>query len=73
MKQLTARAFDAMTDRAEPGAILWGAKAISAFLGCSEDFVRDRLSKEKGTPIKKVGGRYCAIVGDLVDWIRKGT
>jgi hypothetical protein len=70
--KLTAPRFDAMTGRAEPAAILWGAKAISTFLNCSEDFVRDRLAKEEGSPIKKIGGKYCAIVDDLVGFIRKG-
>ena len=73
MKPLTARAFDAITSPSNTPRILWGAKSLASFLGCSEDFVRDRLAKEQGTPVKKIGGKYCAVVDDLVDFIRKGT
>jgi hypothetical protein len=71
MKPLTTKAFDRMTHQEQSSAeILWGAKAIAVALNTNEDFVREVLAKEDGTPIRKVGGRYCAIEGDLISFIR---
>ncbi len=46
--------------------ILWGADSIARKIGTSADFVRDRLAFEPGSPVRKIGGRYCAIEADLL-------
>lgn len=51
-----------------PGRVkmLWGAETIARKIGTSADFVRDRLVHEDGSPVKKIGGRYCAIEAELI-------
>lgn len=46
--------------------ILWGADTIARRIGTSADFVRDTLVKEPGSPVRKIGGRYSAIEGELI-------
>lgn len=46
--------------------ILWGAETIARRIGTSGDFVRERLVKEDGSPVRKIGGRYCAIEAELI-------
>lgn len=46
--------------------VLWGAETIARKIGTSGDFVRDRLVDEPGSPVRKIGGRYCAIEADLI-------
>lgn len=46
--------------------ILWGADTIARRIGTSADFVRDTLAKEPGSPVRKIGGRYSAIEGELI-------
>lgn len=52
------------------GRILWTAEAIGKRLDCSADFVRDKLASAPGSPIRKVGGRYCVHEADLIGWLR---
>ena len=70
-----------MTDRDTPKPsasfqqehIIWTAAAIGRRIGTSADFVRDKLSKEPGSPVKQIGGRYCAIEQDLLAYFRTGA
>lgn len=52
--------------------VIWGAEAIAHKIGTSADFVRDRLAREEGTPVRKVGGRYCAIEAELFAFLGLG-
>lgn len=69
---LTPERLDAMLEgKTKPaGRIIWTAEAIGKRLGCSADFVRDKLATEEGSPIKKIGGRFCVHEGDLMAWFR---
>lgn len=49
--------------------IIWTAGAIADRIGTSPDFVR-KLAREGGSPIKRVGGRYCAHEADLLAYFR---
>lgn len=75
-KQLTATAFDAMTRGMSPkmGAsqprIIWTAESIGQRIGVSADFVRKTLVDVDGSPIKKIGTRYCAVEDDLIAFFR---
>ncbi|MGE0283320.1 MAG: hypothetical protein AB7F09_15820 [Parvibaculaceae bacterium] len=46
--------------------ILWGAETIARKIGTSGDFVRDKLIHIEGSPVKKIGGRYCASEAELL-------
>ena len=50
--------------------IIWTADAIGRRVGASADFVREVLAKEQGTPVKKIGTRYCAVEADLIAFFR---
>lgn len=75
VKALTPELFDRLiADQgrmAKPPKIIWGADAIGRRLGVSGDFVRDRLVREDGSPIKKKAGRYCVVEDDLVAFFRE--
>lgn len=66
----TPEAFDAMTAPRKPARIIWTAPAIGRRIGTSADFVRDRLAALPGSPVKQIGGRYCAIEADLIAFFR---
>ncbi len=70
---LTPQRFDKVFAAPMPKApkVLCGAQAIGARIGVSEDFVRDRLSRLEGSPVKKIGGRYFVVEDDLIAFIRK--
>ena len=71
--KLTAERLDSMfprNDTGNPFRIIWTAEAIAARIGVSADFVRDTLAKVEGSPVKQVGGRYCAHEGDLLAFFR---
>jgi hypothetical protein len=73
MPKITAESFDALVRPSlvkSDERIIWGAGAIAKKLRVSADFVRDRLARIEGSPIKKIGGRYCAIEADLIAWFR---
>ncbi len=53
-----------------PARIIWTASAIGRRIGTSADFVRDKLAKEPGSPVKVIGGRYCALEDDLIQFFR---
>lgn len=73
---LTPERLDAILSRVTPVTsrdtprIIWTAQAIGQRIGTSADFVRDRLAKEPGSPVKQIGGRYCAIEQDLIAFFR---
>lgn len=69
---LTADLFDKLTGtRTAPRQkIIWGALAIGQRIGCSADFVRETLIREEGSPVKKIGNRYCAHEDDLFAFFR---
>lgn len=46
--------------------LIWTANAIAKRLGCSADFVRDRLAKAEDSPVRRVGGRYVALESELL-------
>lgn len=48
---------------------IWGAKAIAQFMGLSVDVVYD-LADDPDTPIYKPSGRYCALKGELLNWMK---
>ncbi|MFJ1308577.1 hypothetical protein [Agrobacterium sp. P15N1-A] len=73
--KLTASRLDAIlagkpNDTGNPFRIIWTAEAIAARIGVSADFVRDTLAKVEGSPVKQIGGRYCAHEGDLLAFFR---
>lgn len=69
---LTPARLDAMLDRvsARPSRIIWTAEAIGQRVGCSADYVRSTLVNVEGSPVKKIGTRYCAHEGDLIAFFR---
>jgi hypothetical protein len=67
----TPEAIDAVLTTPRRDRILWTAEAIARRIGSSADFVRDRLSQEPGTPVKKIGGRWCAVESDLLAFFRR--
>lgn len=69
---LTPARADRILDRTSPPSvkIIWTADAIGARIGTSADFVRDVLAKEPGTPVRKIGTRYCAVESDLIAFFR---
>lgn len=74
MKALTPDLFDRLADpRPAPRQkIIWTAEAIGRRIGCSADFVRETLIREEGSPVKKIGNRYCAHEDDLISFFRTG-
>lgn len=62
--------IDAILHRYRRDKIIWTASGIARRIGTSADFVRDKLAKEPGTPVKVIGGRYCAIEADLIAFFR---
>ncbi len=50
--------------------IIWTAEAIASKIGCSADYVRSTLVNVEGSPVKKIGTRYCAHEGDLIAFFR---
>ena len=69
---LTPQRFDALTEaRGKPEPrIIWTADGIARRIGTSADFVRDRLVHMPGSPVKQIGGRYCAVEEDLIAFFR---
>ena len=68
---LTPARADKVLDAAQPPArILWTAEAIARRLGCSADFVRGALAEAPGSPIRKIGGRWCAEENALIGFMR---
>lgn len=72
MKHLTADLFDHITEPRPAGRqkIVWTAEAIGARIGTSADFVRGTLLHAEGSPVKKIGNRYCAYEDDLIAFFR---
>ena len=71
--RLTADRFDKIVapQRPQPGPrVIWTASAIGARINVSADFVADTLAHLPGSPVKKIGTRYCAIEADLLDFFR---
>lgn len=48
--------------------IIWTAAAIGQRIGTGPDFVRDVLVNEPGTPVRKIGSRYCAVERELLEF-----
>lgn len=53
----------------ETADAIWGAKAIAQFMGLSVDVIYD-LADDPSAPIYKPSGRYCAIKGELLIWMK---
>lgn len=72
MKHLTGDLFDRLTEPRQSNRmkIIWTAEAIGRRVGCSADFVRETLIREPGSPVKKIGNRYCAHEDDLISFFR---
>jgi hypothetical protein len=66
--KITAERFDQIASA--PPRIIWTASAIARRVGCSSDFVRNTLANQPGSPVKKIGTRYCAIEADLISFFR---
>ncbi len=66
--------FDIPSEPTQPpmrrDKIIWTAAAIGHCVGTSPDFVRHTLTKLPGSPVKQIGGRYCAIEKDLINFFR---
>lgn len=71
-KSLTADLFDRIAEPRPAGRqrIVWTAEAIGARIGTSADFVRETLVHIDGSPVKKIGNRYCAHEDDLIAFFR---
>lgn len=65
---LTPNRFDASVSGAP--RIIWTAGAIAERIGTSPDFVRDKLATLPGSPVRQIGGRYCAVETDLLAFFR---
>ena len=70
-RPITPQEFDAITASLDSRVMsrdtpIWTAKAIAARIGTSVDFVTDTLANEPGTPIRKIGGRYCCLESELM-------
>lgn len=48
--------------------VIWTAKAIADRAGTGPDFVRDVLVNMPGSPVKKIGGRYCVVERELLEF-----
>ena len=72
MRQITPNTFDriATTTPPAPDRVLWTADGIARRIGTSPDYVRDTLAKIPGSPVKKIGRRYCALEADLIEFFR---
>lgn len=71
-KKLTPQNFDAAIG-GNHAEIVWTLGGIAAAVGRGPDFVRDRLAKMPGSPVKKIGGRWCARRSELVKFISEAT
>lgn len=67
---LTPDRLDMLLERPPRERIIWTAESIARRIGTSADFVRDKLAKEPGSPVKMIGGRYCAHEADLLAFFR---
>lgn len=63
-------AIDAVLAVPRRDRILWTAETIANRIGSSADFVRDRLAHEPGSPVKKIGGRWCAMESELMAFFK---
>ena len=68
--QLTPEKFDRTVVGRNRQTIIWTADAIGARIGCSADYVRDTLAALPDSPVKKIGGRWCAHEDDLIRYFR---
>ena len=62
-KILTPQKFDDLTlhqNNKRQSEIIWTAEAIGRYIGTSADFVTNTLAHLDGSPVSKVGRRYCA-------------
>lgn len=69
-RDLTSESLDAILLPRRSPRIIWTAAAIAERIGTSANFVRDKLAKEPGSPVRQVGGRYCAIETDLLNFFK---
>ncbi len=69
-KPISPKALDRMLAPEARSRILWTAEAIGARIGTSADFVRGTLANAEGSPIKKIGTRYCVHEADLLAFFR---
>ncbi len=67
---MNIEAIDAVLAAPKRDRILWTAETIAKRIGSSADFVRDRLAQEPGTPVKKIGGRWCALESELLEFFK---
>lgn len=66
-KKLTVEIFDeVVSPTTQPTRIIWTASAIARRINTSADFVRDTLVAMPGSPVKQIGGRYCALESELI-------
>jgi hypothetical protein len=70
LKPLTAERFDRMAPGRATDRIIWTLPAIGRRIGVGPDFVRDKLAKQPGSPVKEIGGRYYAFEEDLIGFLR---
>ena len=74
MNPITPKSFDRLLQRSakpkrEP-RIIWGLKAIGAFVGRGRDF-GEALTMMPDTPVRKQLGRYYAFEADLIAYMKK--
>ncbi|WP_035873265.1 hypothetical protein [Cucumibacter marinus] len=70
-KSLTPTAFDRMVNQSPKDRVIWTLGAIAQRIGTGPDFVRT-LACQPGSPIHRVGGRYCVLESDLIEFLRRG-
>lgn len=70
---LTPERLDGIPQPSRRGdRIIWTLGAIGKRIGVGPDFVRDTLSKQPGSPVRKIGARYYAFEDELMAALRRG-
>lgn len=72
MTKLTPDRLDEILTPPRRDRIIWTAEAIGKRIGVSADFVRKTLVHQEGSPVKRIGTRYCAVEADLIAFFRSG-
>lgn len=67
---LTAKKIDQAIGKKARVSVIWTASAIADRIGTSPDFVRDKLALEPDSPVKKIGGRWCAREDELLAYFQ---
>lgn len=69
-RPLSPKEFDKIVKTPQKARILWTAQAIASKIGCTAEFVTGPLAREPGSPIRKIGGRWCADEDHLLEFFK---